>query len=281
MEMTMSVPKHMPIEKDMIEKMDEIITKLPPSDIRDTIDRTIRKKSDKLAVIEDVFRKICSKKYSDEKMALFFNAWKLTHLKMLPIYGLSCRLNTLGMECEDERKKLSYLEASAYNAQTSHEDLGIGFDAISHGQLYDEFAYSILKSDEWKLSKYTIEKAEKFSKWVYNGMLLNPIPYALCINMISEFYNHAEYAYSYDTFKHSMNTFYNIKDNELEAAILYIDVHNEYETEIHHFMAVIKSIEKYEEAIGENINLEVMEEVIETYIDSITEVFESISNKFD
>jgi hypothetical protein len=200
---------------------------------------------------------------------------------MLPIYGLSCRLNILGMEAKDEETKLKYLEASAYNAQTSHEDLGIDFQAISHTQLYEEFAFSLVKSDEWKLSKFELPKAKEFSKWVYNSMLLNPIEYALCLNMVSEFYNHAEYAYSYDTFKYSMTNFYGIQGQELEDSIRYIDVHNEYETEIHHFLAVIESLVKYEKASGRQVSMDTLIEVIVTYVDSITEVFESLALKFD
>jgi hypothetical protein len=268
------------IQKSMLERMDEIISLLPASDIKKTLDKTMQSKADELSKIEKVFQKICSKKYSNKKMSLFLNAWKLTHLKMLPIYGLSCRLNMLGMEYDNEIK-LAYLEASAYNAKTSHEDLGIGFNAISHGQLYDEFALSLVKKDKWKLEKYELPKAKDFSKWVYKSMLLNSIEYALCINMVSEFYNHAEYAYSYDTFKYSMTNFYDIQGKELEDAIRYIDVHNEYETEIHHFLAVVESIYKYEEASGKKVSMETVKEVIVTYIDSITEVFESLAIEFD
>ncbi len=269
------------IEKSMLDKMGEVIAMLPPSDIKETIEQTIKGKADKFAIIEALFQKICAKKYSDETMSFFLNGWKMTHLKMLPIYGVSCRLNMLGMECSDEKKKLSYLESSAFNAQTSHEDLGIGFDAISHGRLYDEFAFSLTQSDEWKLSKYDTQKANDFSQWVYRGMLLKSIPYALCINMISEFYNHAEYAYAYETFKYSMSSFYGIEGKALEDAIRYIDVHNEYETEIHHFMAVIHAIEKYEEASGEKVDTSTMAEVIVTYVDSITEALEAVAQKFD
>ncbi|WP_428737332.1 hypothetical protein [Sulfurimonas sp.] len=269
------------IQKSILEKMDEIISLLPTSDIKDTLNSTMKAKADKFSIIENVFQRICSKKYSDETMSVFLNSWKLTHLKMLPIYGLSCRINLLGMDSEDDKVKLAYLESSAYNAKTSHEDLGLGFNAISHGQLYDEFAFSLVKSDEWKLEKFEIPKAKTFSKWVYNSMLLNPIEYALCINMVSEFYNHAEYAYSYDTFKYSMTNFYNIEGKELEDAIRYIDVHNEYETEIHHFLAVLESIYKYEEASGEKVSMRTLQEVINTYVDLITEVFESLVLKFD
>lgn len=200
---------------------------------------------------------------------------------MLPIYGLSCRLNILAMEAGDEKTKLTYLESSAYNAQTSHEDLGIDFNAITHAELYDEFAFSLLQSDEWKLSKFEISEAKKFSKWIYNSMLLNPIEYSLCINMVSEFYNHAEYGYAYDTFKYSMTNFYEMEGKELVDSIRYIDVHNEYETEIHHFLAVIESVVKYEEASGKKVNMEILTEVITTYVDKITEVFESLATKFE
>lgn len=104
-------------------------------------------------------------------------------------------------------------------------------------------------------------------------MLLKPIPYALCINMFSEFYNHAEYGYAYETFKHSMQNFYNIQGKELEKALLYIDVHNEYQTEIHHFLAVINSLENYEKASGE------MDDYVK-FVASHTNAKAIISNKF-
>jgi len=268
------------VKRSMLEIMQDVIDMLPSSIMKETIATTMSSKKESFAKIEAIFEKVCSKKYPNTKMSFFLNGWKATHLKMLPIYGLSCRINMLGVECKDSVQKLNYFEASAFNSSTSHEDLGLGFDAISHGRLYDEFAFSMLKSDEWKLSCYDTKKANAFSQWVYRSMLLNPIPYALCINMVSEFYNHAEYAYSYQTFKHSMKKFYNLKGKALEDAIRYIDVHNQYETEIHHFLAVLNSIQKYEEASGEKVTKALIEEVINTYIDLILVAFESISKKF-
>jgi hypothetical protein len=269
------------IQKTMIATMGEVLDMLPEGDIKKTIKQSVQNKADKFSSLEKAFEKMCSKKYSDETMSLFLNGWKATHLKMLPIYGLSCRLNQLGMASEDKEQKLAFLESSAYNAKTSHEDLGMGFDAISHGQLYDEFAFSMVKSDEWKLAKYDTKEANDFASWVYKSMLLESIPYALCINMFSEFYNHAEYAYSFLTFKYSMENFYGIKGQELEDAIRYIDVHNQYETEIHHFMAVINAIEKYEKASKEKVSTEIMSEVISIYIDKVCEAIETIAKKFD
>lgn len=265
----------------MLEKMQEVAQMLPDGRIKEAISCAIASKAESFAIIENVFKKICSERYDDETMSVFLNAWKATHLKMLPIYGLSCRLNILGFESSDDNNKLAYLEASAFNASTSHEDLGIGFDAISHGRLYDEFAYSLVKTDEWKLSKFDVQKANDFSQWIYKSMLLKPIPYALCINMISEFYNHAEYAFANETFKYSMSSFYDINGVELENAIRYIDVHNQYETEIHHFMAVLHAIDKYEKASKENVDDEIIKEVITTYVDAITIAFESISEHFN
>lgn len=111
-------------------------------------------------------------------------------------------------------------------------------------------------------------------------MLLKPIPYALCINIFSEFYNHAEYGYAYETFKHSMQNFYNIQGKELEKALLYIDVHNEYQTEIHHFLAVINSLENYEKASGEVIDIDLIYSVGVDYLDNILKAFKSILDKF-
>ncbi len=269
------------IEKSMRDTMNEVLNLLPDSELKQTIIQSVEKKSDKFLLIEEAFKKVCTQKHPNETMNLFFNGWKATHLKMLPIYGTSCRLNELGMACDDKDAKIAYLEASAFNAKTSHEDLGMGFNAISHGQLYNEFAFSMLQSDTWQLSKYSTKEADDFSQWVYKSMLLEPIPYALCINMFSEFYNHAEYAYSYATFKYSIDHFYDIKGQALEDTLRYIDVHNEYETEIHHFMAVLHAIEKYEKASTEKISMEMMEEVITTYIDKIYDAMIAIAKKFN
>jgi len=57
-------------------------------------------------------------------------------------------------------------------------------------------------------------------------------------------------------------------------------VHNQYETEIHHFLAVLNSIQKYEDASGEKITKELITEVIDTYIDLILVAFEAIAKKF-
>jgi hypothetical protein len=270
-----------PVQKFMLDMMLEVVDMLPQSDIKETLAQTIITKKEQFSRVETVFQNVCSHSFQKEKMAFFFNGWKATHLKMLPIYGLSCRLNVLGMDSQSKEEKTAFLEASAYNASTSHEDLGIGFDAVSHGKLYDDFAYSLLQSDEWKLAKYATKEADTFSEWIYKGMLLKPIPYALCINMISEFYNHAEYAYSYHTFKYAMKQFYGMDDKGIEKAILYIDVHNEHETEIHHFLAVINSIRKYEEASKEKVSMEVLQEVINTYAEMICTALQAIEKNFD
>ncbi len=268
------------VKRSMVSMMTEVAAMLPDGAIKTSIETTINAKADNFAVIEEIFTHICSQKFPDDTMSIFLNGWKATHLKMLPIYGLSCRLNILGMEHEDDAIKLSYLQSSAFNAQTSHEDLGLGFDAVSHGKLYDDFAFSLVKSDTWKLSQYDTKEANDFSSWVYRSMLLNPIPYGLCINMFSEFYNHAEYAYSFETFKYAMEHFYGMDAKTLEDAVRYIDVHNQYETEIHHFMAVIHAIEKYEQASDETIGFDIINEVGNAYIDKITVALEAIAAKF-
>ncbi len=271
----------MEIQKSMRDTMNDVLKLLPDKELKQTIMQSVEKKIDKFLLIEKAFQKICTQKYPNETMYLFFNGWKSTHLKMLPIYGTSCRLNELGMACDDTDQKIAYLEASAFNAKTSHEDLGMGFNAVSHGQLYNEFAFSMVQSDAWQRSKYSTKEADDFSQWVYKSMLLEPIPYALCINMFSEFYNHAEYAYSYATFKYSIEHFYDIKGQALEDTLRYIDVHNEYETEIHHFMAVLHAIEKYEKASGEKISMLLVEEVIATYVDKICDAMTAIAKKFN
>lgn len=130
------------VKVTMEEKVKEVLDLLPKSKHKMAIEKIMAAKSENFLEIEKVFKQICSSKFSESKMSFFLNMWKSTHLKMLPIYGLSCRLNILASSSDDEQQKLHYYQASDFNSQTSHEDLGIGFDAISHGKLYDDFAYS-------------------------------------------------------------------------------------------------------------------------------------------
>ncbi|KAB8332727.1 hypothetical protein SD80_019435 [Scytonema tolypothrichoides VB-61278] len=63
---------------------------------------------------------------------------------MLPTYGLSCRLQRLAF-IKDAQEREQLLLASAFNAETSHEDLGLEYEGVTHTALYRRFGKQLFR----------------------------------------------------------------------------------------------------------------------------------------
>ena len=68
--------------------------------LKQAILNALNNRESALQTIEQVFEKIGSSDWTETSFKLIFNAWKETHLKMLAIYGLSCRMQRIALETE-------------------------------------------------------------------------------------------------------------------------------------------------------------------------------------
>jgi hypothetical protein len=233
-----------------------------------------------LQTIEQVFEKIGSEKWTETTFKLIFNAWKETHLKMLAIYGLSCRMQRVALETNDLDAQRLLLLAGAKNAETSYEDLGLDFDGGTHTELYHNLAESFVTDDSWMLSRYAIPEAKAFKTYVYRNMVVAPdIQTGLFTNMFSEIYNHAEYSIAITTFNRLIDTHYNFTPEQKQKATTYIFAHIEDETELNHFTVVIDALEYYTQATNTAIDYALAQETFETYLSKLADVFAALDEK--
>jgi len=235
-----------------------------------------------LQTIERVFEKIGSANWTESSFKLIFNSWKETHLKMLAIYGLSCRMQRIALEEEglsaDQQKLL--LLAGAKNAETSYEDLGLDFDGETHTTLYHNLAESFVPDDSWMLTAYSLPEAKAFKTHVYRNMVVAPdIQTGLFTNMFSEIYNHAEYSIAITAFNRLIDTHYAFTPEEKTKATTYIFAHIEDETELNHFTVVIDALEYYTKAMGTEINYTLAQETFENYLSKLAAVFAALDKK--
>lgn len=240
----------------------------------------LHNKENDLAAIESTFEKIGSDRWTETTFKLIFNAWKETHLKMLAIYGLSCRMQRMALETADEARRHLLLMAAAKNAETSYEDLGLDYDGETHTTLYHNLAESFVSDDSWMLSIFATKEASAFKTYVYRNMVVaEDIQTGLFTNMFSEIYNHAEYSIAITAFNRLIDNHYDFTPEQKEKATTYIFAHIEDETELNHFTVVIDSLNYYAQATGNAINYELAQHTFETYISKLAEVFRALENK--
>ena len=168
------------------------------------------------AAVEEVqlcFALVPAKRWSEDVFATFLHSWKATHLKMLGIYGLSCRIQRLALTEEGEAREQLWI-AAARNAETSYEDLGLDYDGLTHAALYDDMARSFVPGDTWQLEANGLPAALAFKRWVYERMVVDEISTGLLTNMFSEIYNHAEYSLALGVFAELVDTHYDFTKAE-------------------------------------------------------------------
>ena len=144
----------------LISIVDPIISLVPRTELRDTLRRAFAAEQAAVENIEEFFRVLPSSAWSGDLLCTFAGSWKATHLKMLGIYGLSCRLQRSAEDAEELDRSNLYL-AAARNAATSYEDLGLDFDGHTHSELYDDFAEALTGGDLWTLRKFRLTEAHR------------------------------------------------------------------------------------------------------------------------
>lgn len=228
--------------------------------------------------IERCFSLLPECRWSKEKLAQFLNSWQATHLKMLAIYGLSCRLQRLAMNVSPELGSHRQLMlASAYNAETSYEDLGLDYGGQTHAQLFNDLAGTLMGDYPWSLEKYCIPEAQEFSRWIYQNMVVSDIKTGLLTNMLSEIYNHAEYNIALTAFSEYIDNYHSLTVSGREKALQYPYVHVADETEVDHFLVVVRALSTYCAATESSINYVEARQLFEEYLCRVGKVMGSLT----
>src|SRR6185436_6046046 len=226
-----------------------VISLVPEHQLKAALDESFSEAREAVEKIERCFHLLPARRWSDDLLATIVRSWKATHLKMLAIYGLSCRLQRLAVAQQGEvRDKL--LTAGALNAETSYEDLGLDFDGHTHAELYDTFESSFPPGTPWQLDRYLVPEAAEFQRWIYRNMVVEDPAVGLLTNMFSEIYNHGEYCMALPAFSAFADLHYSFTAEKKEEALTYIRAHIEDETEISHFLVVVDALDTYDEAMA-------------------------------
>jgi len=268
------------VEQTLVSFIEPALQHVNDHRLRQALLNALNNKETELETIEQVFVKIGSEHWTETTFKLIFNAWRETHFNLLAVYGLTCRVQRLCLATNDLDRQHLLLLASARNATTSYEALGLGFDGGTHNELYHRLAESFVSDDTWMLSVFSIPEARSFSKWVYRSMVVAPdLQTGLFTHLFSEIYSHAEHSVAITAFNHLIDTHFSFSPGEKEEATAYITSHTGSETELGHFKAVLDALEYYTEATNTAINYELAQETFETYLDKLAAVFVALEEK--
>jgi hypothetical protein len=241
---------------------------VPDKRLRDTLERSFSRAGASVEKVQQCFELLPAKRWSEDLFATFLHSWKATHLKMLAIYGLSCRIQRLALAEEGEAREQLWI-AAARNAETSYEDLGLDYAGVTHAALYDDMARSFVASDAWQLEANGLPAALEFKRWVYEKMIVDDIPTGLLTNMFSEIYNHAEYSLALGVFTELVDSHYDFTESEKNRALCYIGAHVVGETELSHFLVVVEALDRYNRARRLQTDYERAEALFTEYLERL------------
>lgn len=253
---------------------------VPDASLRTALLEALDAERAALGAIDRFFRRLAEQPPSEDFLACYFNSWRETHLKMLAIYGLSCRLQRLAEE-QGGAPGRALLEAAACNAKTSHEDLGLDYDGVTHAALYEDFAASFLPDDGWTLSRHRLPEARAFGRWVYRNMVVEPVEVGLLTNLLSEVYNHAEYTLAHRAFSEVIDSHYAFDEATRARALTYISAHLEDDTELDHFHCVLEALDHYARGTGVRPAKAQAVEVFRTYFRSLGQVMSLLQRRLE
>jgi len=253
-----------------------VISLVPSTELRDTLRRAFSEERAAVGNIEEFFQTLPSSAWSKDLRCAFASSWKATHLKMLAIYGLSCRIQRTADDAGDLDRANLYL-AAARNAATSYEDLGLDFDGHTHAELYEDFAGALTGDDLWQLPKYRLPEAHRFSRWIYRNMVVEPIADGLLTNMFSEIYNHGEYSIALPSADAYFQQHTRLDAAARRKAVTYIAAHVEDEVEAAHFLVVVEALDRYQAASRTKFDAERAGSLFRTYLRSLAEVMRKLT----
>jgi len=253
-----------------------VIALVPHAHLRGTLEDVFSEEQDAVRNIEEFFEMLPAAEWSRELRRTFAGSWKATHLKMLAIYGLSCRLQRSAEGSAAAERSVLYL-AAARNAETSYEDLGLDFDGQTHADLYEAFAEALTGDDSWQLRKYRLPDAQRFSRWVYRNMVVEAIPDGLLTNMFSEIYNHGEYSIALPAAQAYFRERTGLSERERTSAVTYIAAHVEDDTEADHFLVVVDALDHYFAASGTKLDPARARYVFSAYLRNLAPVMQQLT----
>jgi hypothetical protein len=258
--------------------IEPVIALVTDKNLQNALQEALNENETSIEAVEDFFDAVPQNNLDNSKLSFVFNSWKATHLKMLAIYGLSCRLQRMASQTEGETK-LKLLVAGSLNAETSYEDLGLDFDAETHADLYNQFAAGFLPDDNWVLQRYTVQEAADFKNWVYRNMVVGDIQTGLFTNMFSEIYNHGEYSVAREAFAEYLDKYSKHSPEKKKAILTYIEAHIEDDTEKEHFLVVVKALNNYAEATNTAIDYALGKRIFSEYLQRLSKAMQAIKKQ--
>jgi hypothetical protein len=259
----------------IIENARPLIDSIKDERLRDAVNESFSEAQKSVSSIEACFGALPSRRLTQAQMATFFGSWKATHLKMLAIYGLCCRLQRLAFDHKGEQREKLFI-AGAKNGETSYEDLGLDADGHTHAELYDILAGSFVNDIPWQLERYCIAEAAEFKNWVYRKMVVDDLARGLMTNMFSEIYNHAEYCLALTSLSEYADKYCEFSWERKRGALRYVSVHVEDNTEVNHFHVVLEALERYNEVIGQAIDYGSAKALFKEYLGKLGAVTRSL-----
>lgn len=257
------------------------IMAVPDQSLRAALLGSIDRHAATLAAITATFNRFAGRDWPLDVRRTFLRSWHDTHLKMLPIYGLTCRLNKLAEAAEGETRA-AFFRAAARNAATSHEDLNLEWQfPATHTQLFDQLANTICDGDAWRLDRHCIDQAAAFKRWIYMSMVADPITTGLYTNMFSEIFNHGEYGEAMEPFEAFLENYCGCTREESRRLGIYIRCHVDDGVEEAHFRCVVDALDAYAAATGKTIDHSASAQVFDTYLSKIGEVMTGLDQVLD
>lgn len=261
-------------------KVTPVVASVSDPGLKQALMSSFEKGAQALARVESAFDRFTVEPPKGDAARTFMKSWHSTHLKMLPIYGLSCRLQTLGKQSEGARRD-DYFMAATRNAETSHEDLAVGTPHLRpHAVLYDNLAGAVCGDDGWRLDGYCIPEAAEFKNWIYDRMVYAPIETGLLTNMFSEIYNHGEYSRAMDPFEGLLGRM-GYDENSARRLGVYIRCHVDSDVEEAHFNCVFDALEHYNRAEGRVTDAAAAEALFDEYLTRSGAVMEALERRID
>ncbi len=260
--------------------IDPIVAQLDTPIIGEALAAALDSNAPALARIEGFFDALPALGHEPKALADFFNGWKATHLKMLAIYGLTCRLHRLAAEEKGGPRDALFVAAHC-TALTSHEDLGLDYDAHTHEAMYLDCVAAFLEDDTWRLDRHALPEAVAFKTWVYRNMVVEPIPVGLLSNLFSEIYNHAEYSLAEAAVSRLLDRMEITDEARRQQALGYIQAHLEDDTELDHFRVMLTAIDRYGAATGERPTVEQAKALFTGYLVRLGDVFGALHRRME
>lgn len=260
--------------------IDPIVEQLDTPIIGEALTAALDTAAPALARIEAFFDALPKLGHDPQALADFFNGWKATHLKMLAIYGLTCRLHRLAA-AEKGGPRDALFVAAHCTALTSHEDLGLDYDGHTHEAMYLDCVAALLDGDAWRHDRHALPEAVAFKTWVYRNMVVEPIPVGLLCNLFSEIYNHAEYSLAEVAVSGLLDRLEITDEARRHHALAYIQAHLEDDTELDHFRVMLTAIERYGAATGERPTVAQAEALFVGYLERLGDVFGALHRRME